>query len=194
MLLNNLRNLWNSKSLFCHNTKSLCFCFLTRAKLFRGKKIYGDYDIKVEQVRLPEPLISFLSASVKSFENSCASGTLYLSGWIQWDQRRGSCQRDLQREHAGSEERHQGRQVGKHTLAHNKIEKSHFYFYFSHLSAVLSLFPGHSSPTSWSSVNTPSAWPTTRTFVTWSSVCSTEQSHASTPWSQSTTCVTSPGW
>lgn len=32
---------------------------LTRAKLFRGKKVHGDYDIKVEQVGFTKAVISF---------------------------------------------------------------------------------------------------------------------------------------
>lgn len=54
-------------------------------------------------------------------------------------------------------------------------------------------FPGHSSQTLSSFVNMPSVWPRMKTFATWSSVCSTEESHASTPWSPSITCVTSHG-
>lgn len=41
------------------------FLFLNRAKLLRGKKVYGDYDIKVEQVSLTKPLRSILSTYVK---------------------------------------------------------------------------------------------------------------------------------
>lgn len=36
-----------------------CVSVLKRAKLFKGKKVHGDYDIKVEQVRLTKFL--FLS-------------------------------------------------------------------------------------------------------------------------------------
>lgn len=32
---------------------------LTRAKLFKGKKVHGDYDIKVEQVGFNKAVISF---------------------------------------------------------------------------------------------------------------------------------------
>lgn len=49
--------LWST--IRCHNYGKLffivlhfCHVFQLRAKLFRGKKIYGDYDIKVEQVSL----------------------------------------------------------------------------------------------------------------------------------------------
>ena len=34
---------------------------LPRAKLFKGKKLLGDYDIKVEQVRFMKPVISITS-------------------------------------------------------------------------------------------------------------------------------------
>lgn len=34
------------------------FFFFSRAKCFRGKKVLGDYDIKVEQVTTLEPRIA----------------------------------------------------------------------------------------------------------------------------------------
>jgi len=38
------------------------FSFFSRAKCFRGKKVLGDYDIKVEQVTTLEPRIASASS------------------------------------------------------------------------------------------------------------------------------------
>lgn len=40
----------------------VCVFVLKRAKLFKGKKVHGDYDIKVEQVRLTKLFLSILGS------------------------------------------------------------------------------------------------------------------------------------
>ena len=75
-----------------------CLSVLTRAKLFRGKKLPGDYEIKVEQVCvLPSLWYPFYYVKEMFITLTFCVSLWSSSGWIQWDQRRGSCQRDLHR-------------------------------------------------------------------------------------------------
>lgn len=53
-------NLCNPVVVFVITLKVNAF-FLPRAKLFRGKKILGDYDIKVEQVQFISQMKSIAS-------------------------------------------------------------------------------------------------------------------------------------
>lgn len=172
--------------------------FLPRAKLFRGKKVLGDYDIKVEQVRFIQshPFQVFMQNREESFK--CSVLIYRSNSQAEFNEinvvahANGTCNVNMQVLRNGTKVV----RWDAHTQLTALTDCSLSFFsalFLSHLCCDF-IFPGHSSQTLSSSVSMPSAWPRMKIFATWSLVCSMAVSLASTPSSPSTTCVTSRGW